>query len=143
MVTVTKPSALRAKRLQKQAALVLAAHVQAKTAKYQAVTQAYQAQQAALANQQAALAEIAQIQAKYGVSVQLTAQPRANSATPAPSSAAILVNGVYYNPCKAVHAICAMHSTRKAAIAACIAAGINPATASTQYGIYHKKHSTK
>jgi hypothetical protein len=139
VTTTPVVNTLRAARLQKQAALLLAAHVAAKQTKFAAVTQAYLQNQAALQKQQSYLAEIAQIQAKYGITLQASAAPRANSATPAPSASAVCVNGTYYNPCKAVHALAAIHGTRKATIAAAVALGINHATASTQYGIYKSK----
>lgn len=138
--TKKQVSALRAKRVAALQVALLQKRVANKQAKYQAAMHAYQQQQQALANQQAYLAEIAQIQAKYGVSATITAAPRANSATPQPSASAILVNGTYLKPVAAVHALAAIHKNRKATLVACAQAGINPATAATQWGVYKKQH---
>lgn len=90
---------------------------------------------------------VQQAAAQYGINPaqvlapqQVSAYARANSATVVPSVASVQsVGGL--KPCKAVHAICATlpaTATRAQQIAAAVAQGINPATASTQVGIYRK-----
>lgn len=141
----TQPAApnLRALRIAAVQAALVAKRVAAKQAKYLAAQAAFTAQQDLLAKHAAYQLQVAQLQAQYGIAPTQHAAPRANSATVKPSGTAILVNGVHYTPCKAVHAIAALHAgNRKATLAACTAAGINPATAATQYGIYKKKVST-
>lgn len=97
---------------------------------------------AALANAQAYHTALAQLQAQYGVQATSAPKARANSATAVPSAALITFNGAQYTPCKAVHAIAAhCNGVRKATLALCKQVGINPATASTQFGIYRKQHA--
>lgn len=99
------------------------------------------------ARQQAAfITQVQQLAAQYGIN---TAQvlkmhnsnntaARANSGTATPSAAQVMVNGVPYKPTKAVHALCAANptATRAQLLAMCAQHGINPATASTQVGLY-------
>jgi prolyl-tRNA editing enzyme YbaK/EbsC (Cys-tRNA(Pro) deacylase) len=61
---------------------------------------------------------------------------RANSATVAPSSEVVHVNGEALRPCKAVHALCATipNATRSEMLQLCKDNGINPSTAATQVG---------
>lgn len=115
------------------------AHVQAlRAAKNNARKQA--------AAQQAYMLQVQQLAATYGMPVpsftpQVARNARANSATVAPSSSTVTVNGVAYKPCKAVHALCELlgaNATRAEQLQICKDNGINAATASTQVGIYRK-----
>jgi hypothetical protein len=139
---VTAAQTLRARRVAAVQQALYAQRIAAKQAKYTAAVAAYNDAQQKLAQQAAFNAAVAELHAKFGIAVQPVA-PRANSATTAPSASAINVNGVLLKPVAAVHAICAANpnATRKQVIAACIQAGINPATAATQYGVYKQKHA--
>lgn len=95
--------------------------------------------------QQLDLEEKLQAVAKaHGISFEqllAAAKPRANSATETPSKSAISVNGQLLTPCKAVHAICDANATleRKAILELCVNAGINKATAATQFNIWKQE----
>lgn len=125
-------------RMQQRIAKAVAtrqAHQQARVALRQAA-------QEQLANQQAFNMQVQQLAAQYGIAINPAGiAPRANSATAKPSAATVCINGTYYTPCKAVHALAALHGNRKATLAACAAHGINPATASTQWGVYKKQNN--
>lgn len=102
------------------------------------------AEQAAMRKQLELKEKLQVIAEQCGVDLEqllAAAKPRANSATPKPSREAIEVDGVLLPPCKAVHAICAKNQglPRKEVIELCVAAGINKATASTQYQVFHKQ----
>lgn len=100
------------------------------------------AEQAAAQRQLEAKQHLEQAASVLGISVEQllqAAQPRANSATPEPSQPAIMVDGVYMAPCKAVHAIAAKHTNRKDCIEECVRLGINKYTAQTQWGVYRKE----
>jgi hypothetical protein len=112
-----------------------------------AVRAARNAKRAQQRNQQAYMLAVAQLATQYGVAapvhnaVVVAANARANSATVAPSRELVVVNGVGYKPCKAVHALCALlpaDATRAQQLEICKDNGINAATASTQVGIYRK-----
>lgn len=121
------------------------AAVQQQRAQHAAARATKHAAQQLAAQQQAFAVAVQQLAAQHGIpvaQVQLALNPnnalgaRANSATGTPSNPTVMVNGVAYKPTKAVHAIAALYPTRAACIAACIAAGINPSTASTQFSVY-------
>lgn len=111
-----------------------------------AVRAARNAKRAQQRNQQAYMLQVAQLAVQYGVQAPqfgavVAANARANSATVAPSRELVVVNGVGYKPCKAVHALCALlpaDATRAQQLEICKDNGINAATASTQVGIYRK-----
>jgi hypothetical protein len=132
-VATVATSSLRATRIARLTTALLQMRKVAKQAKHFAATQQ--------SNQLQYLQAVAQLQATYNITnpQHLAPNARANSATVQPSAAQIMVNGVLHTPCKAVHALAAIHHTRKATLAACALAGINPSTASTQYGIYAKQ----
>lgn len=113
-----------------------------RAAKHAARIAARAAAQQALANQQAYQTALAQLAATYGFAPpSITPAPRANSATLQPSANQIQVNGVWYKPTHAVHALAALHNgNRKATLAACAAHGINVNTAQTQFAAYKKLH---
>lgn len=98
------------------------------------------------AQQQAYMLQVQQLAAQYGMpapnfGAQVSAYARANSETIAPSNTSVVVQGVAYKPCKAVHALCATlpaTATRAEQLQLCKDNGINAATASTQVGIYRK-----
>jgi hypothetical protein len=140
--TVTAAQVLRARRVAAVQAALYARYHAAKQAKHAAAVAAYNEAQQKLANEQAFAAALAQLHAQFGIAVQPVA-PRANSATTNPSAQAINVNGVLLKPVAAVHAICAANpnAARKQVIALCVQAGINPATAATQYNVYKQKHA--
>lgn len=99
-----------------------------------------------VAAQQAYQLQVQQLAAQYGLPApsfapQVSAFARANSETIAPSNTTIVVDGVTYKPCKAVHALCATlpaDATRAQQMQLCTDNGINRATASTQVAIYRK-----
>lgn len=94
-------------------------------------------QQIAHNKQQAYMLAVQQLAVQYGVPVPNTLSVRAynNPQKHAPSA----VRGA----CAQVHAIAAQHNgVRSATLAACAAAGINPATAATQYAKYAKAART-
>lgn len=101
------------------------------------------ANRAAKRNHAAGMLAVQQLCAQYGLPLPVMGTAaRANSATNTPSNTSIMVNGVLYKPTKAVHAIAAQcNYVRKATIAACVAAGINAATASTQFAVASKAHA--
>lgn len=125
---------------------------QTRAARIAAVCNAYRARarnaklaQHAAAQQQAqhaaGMLAMQQLAAQYGLPAPVfgaAPNARANSATAQPSVAMVNINGTMHKPTKAVHVLAAMHITRKATLAACAAHGINPATASTQFGVYQK-----
>lgn len=118
-------TALRTQRIANLTTALLAKRATAKNTKY--------ATTCANANKQAYMLAVQQLAAQYGVTVPAMHTARAaGTAKHAPST----VSGA----CAQVQAIAAQHTTRAATIAACIAAGINPATASTQYAKYRKAH---
>lgn len=92
------------------------------------------------------VAGVQQLAAQQGIAPQQVAamlgmqarNARANSATVAPSSSAVVVQGSALRPCAAVHALCAQypHYTRAQMVQLCVDNGINKATASTQVGVY-------
>lgn len=139
--TVANAQSLRARRValvQTQRAVKYRA---AKLQAHNVAQAAWVAQQQQLQQTQAFNLAVQQLAAQYGVAINPTSvAPRANSATVQPSSNVVLVNGVYLRPVAAVHAIAAQYNNRKQTIAACLAAGINPATAATQWGVYKKQH---
>lgn len=102
---------------------------------------AREAAQQLLAKQQAYELAIAQLAAQYGFTPPTVAPaPRANSATTQPSNNQVQVNGVWYKPTHAVHALAALHNgNRKATLAACAQHGINPNTAQTQFAVWKGK----
>lgn len=132
---------LRTKRIAAVTAALFAQRTAFKAQRYSvAVTAAQQAaaQAAAVQQAQALQAQAAALLAQHGIQVGTAA--RANSATSNPSAALVSVAGQQLTPCKAAQAIAAQHyPNRKAAMQAAQSAGINPATASTQYGIYAKQ----
>jgi hypothetical protein len=81
------------------------------------------------ANKAAYQQQVQQLQASYGVAATSSAT-RSNTAQHARSA----VTGA----CALVHQLAQQHVTRAATLAACVAAGINPATAATQYAKYRK-----
>lgn len=118
---------------------------QAKLAKHQAAQVAWEQHQAAMQQKLALENDLQAIAAKHGVALEQLMQaalPRANSATPKPSAAAIVVNGELLTPCKAVHALCASNPTltRKQLVALAVQHGINENTAQTQYGVFKAKN---
>lgn len=132
--TVVQPVTLRARRVAAVQVALMQRRVAAKQAKFAQVQHA-----AKVAAYQAAVAALAQ---QHGLPVPTVAlAPRANSATVQPSSAVITVNGVQYKPTKAVHAIAAANpnATRKQVLQLCINAGINQATAATQYNVFKQQ----
>ena len=123
--TVAIPATLRAVRVARVQAALLRNRIVAKQ-------QAFAAQQQA-AKQSAYMLAVQQLAAQYGVPVPNTLSVRAhnNQQKHAPSA----VQGA----CAQVHAIAAQcGGVRAATLAACKAAGINPATAATQYAKYRK-----
>ncbi len=85
------------------------------------------------ANKAAYMQQVQQLQATYGVAATSNAT-RSNVAVHARSA----VSGA----CAAVHALAAAHNGNRAAtLAACVAAGINPATAATQFAKYKKANA--
>lgn len=122
----SKPvSSLRAKRIAALQVACYAKRVASKQAKHAAATNA--------AKQAAYLVAVQQLAAQYGVPVPTQAVrsvPTQQRFAPSSKPGA----------CKQVHAICAANptSTRAQVLALCYAAGINPATASTQYALYRK-----
>lgn len=126
MKNATKNVTLRATRIAAVQQALYAKRVAAKQAKYVAAQQAYTAAQQAIANKQAYLAEIAALATKYGITA-----PQ-QSVTKAPRSS---------GACAQVWAIAAQHGyDRKATLAACVAAGINAATAATQFALAKRAH---
>lgn len=121
--------------------------MQQRIAQVQAVRAAKNNARVQQRNQQAYLLAVQQLAAQYGVTapVQTVAlNARANSATVAPSTALVSVQGVQYKPCAAVHALCATlpaTATRAQMLQLCKDNGINAATASTQVGIYRKQQA--
>lgn len=111
-----------------------------------AVRSVRNAARTAAKQQQAYMVAVQQLAVQYGVQAPsfapaVAANARANSATVSPSTESIVVQGVAYKPCKAVHALCATlpaDATRKQQMELCMDNGINRATASTQVGIYRK-----
>lgn len=85
------------------------------------------------ANKQAYTLQVQQLQAQYGVAA-TSAATRTNTAVHARSA----VQGA----CAMVHQLAAQYGTRAATLAACKAAGINPATAATQYARYKQQQAT-
>lgn len=138
--TPASSTKLRSTRIAKVTALLLAQHLAAKQQRYIVAVAQQQQQAQKYAAQQAIALAVAQYQTQYGTTPAVTLQgARANSATARPSAALVTVQGLAHKPCQAVHAIAAMHyPNRKAAMLACSDAGINPATASTQYAAYSK-----
>lgn len=142
VIAVEQPMDQLASLRQRRVAMVQAAVQKLRMAarqQYQQARQAALAKQQELAKRQAFELQVAQLAAQYGIAVNpAQVAPRANSATFVPSSNQINVGGQYFTPCKAVHAIAASMptATRKQVLEACIAAGINKATASTQYGLW-------
>lgn len=85
------------------------------------------------ANKAAYQQQVQQLQASYGVAATSSAT-RSNTAQYARSS----VQGA----CAAVHALAVQHGgVRAATLAACVAAGINPATAATQFAKWKKANT--
>lgn len=117
-----------------------------RVAAVQAVRSAKNAARKQHAAQHAYMLQVQQLAAQYGLPVpsfapQVSAFARANSETIAPSATMVVVNGVAYKPCKAVHALCATlpaNATRKQQMQLCTDHKINGATASTQVAIYRK-----
>lgn len=136
--SVAAEPSLRAKRVAMVQTTLVQRRAAAKQAAYAARKQAYEAEQAARAKQQQFQLKVAELAAEFGIPAVQVA-PRANSATVQPSNSAILIEGQYLTPCKAVHAIAAKHRNRKATLAECKALGINPATAATQWGVFKKQ----
>lgn len=123
--TVVVPATLRAVRI---ARVQVALH-----AKRIAKKQAVHAAAASASKQQAYMLAVQQLAAQFGVPVPNTLSVRAynNPQKHAPSA----VQGA----CAQVHAIAAQcGGVRATTLAACKAAGINPATAATQYAKYRK-----
>lgn len=119
--------ATRAQRLLKQATLLLAKHVAAKQATFTTATNK--------AKNNAYQLAVAQLQAQYGIAP--TVQLARTNGAPVHAPSTAQQGGV----CKQVHAIAAQcNGVRSATLAACAAAGINPATAATQYAVYKKAH---
>lgn len=97
-------------------------------------------------NQRAFMLALQEQAAQYGIAPEQVAKmlgatdraARANSGTIAPSNEMVVVNGVAYKPCKAVHALCDTipNATRAEMLELCKDNGINAATASTQVGKY-------
>lgn len=119
MVKHTQVSALRAARTAAVTAAVTAIATQVRT------------QQRNARKQQAYMLAVQQVAARYGMQVPNTLSVRATGARAqqhAPSSTG--------GACKQVHAIAAANNYNRAnTLAACKAAGINPATAATQYAL--------
>lgn len=140
-------SPVRAKRLAAYHAELVKRRVATKQAEFEAAVAAFKESQAAKERAAAYEAAVAQAQAlvaeaaaKYGVAVQSVA-PRANSATSSPSKQQVEVDGVWYLPTKAVHALCDKYQgVRKHVLEAAKLLGINEATASTQYGHWKRAH---
>jgi hypothetical protein len=110
-------------------------HKAARTAKATALA----TQQQGLQQIAALQLQVAQLQQQYGVATK-QGSARANSATVVPSVALVQVAGAAMQPCAAARAIAVQHyPNRKAALKAMLLAGINVATASTQYGIVRKQ----
>lgn len=137
---VTKLQANAVTRMQQRIAAAKAkraAHQQARIA-------AREAAQQQLANMQAYNLAVAQLAAQYGMQAPQQIAPRANSATAKPSASSICINGTYYTPCKAVHALCVLHNgVRKQVLAAAKQHGINPATAATQYSVWRNNNKVQ
>ncbi len=126
VVTVAQPATLRATRIARVQVALHAQRIAAKQQHYVAQTQH--------AKQQAYLHAVQQLAAHYGIDpAQNTIAVRAVNTVQqhAPSAVA--------GACKRVHEIAAQcNGVRSATLAACKAAGINPATAATQYAKYRK-----
>jgi hypothetical protein len=125
VATVVVPATLRALRIARLQVALLQQRMVAKK-------QAFVARNLA-AQQQSYMLAVQQLAAQYGLPVPNTLSVRAvnNVQKHAPSA----VQGA----CAQVHAIAAQHNgVRSATLAACKAAGINPATAATQYAKYRK-----
>lgn len=95
----------------------------AKQAKHQQVTAAH--------NAAAYMQAVQQLATQYGL-------PAPTLAKRAVRTTQLHAASTAQNPCKQVHAFADIHKTRAATLAACTAAGINPATASTQYAKWLK-----
>ena len=118
---------LRTLRIAKQQALLLSKHVANKQARYVLAVQK--------SNNSAYQLAVAQLQQQYGVAP--TVQLARTNGTPLYAPSTPQANGV----CKQVHALCVMHKgVRANVLAACKQAGINPATAATQFAVYKKQH---
>ena len=129
VATVAIPTTLRAIRV---ARIQVALHTKRITEKKQSyITKTLHAKQ------QAYMLQVQQLAAEYGLPLPNTLSVRNNSTAQkhAPSATA--------GACAQVHAIAAAHKgERKATLAACVVAGINPHTAATQYAKYRKANIT-
>jgi len=128
MATYTKPASVT--KTQQNAPARMAARV----AKALAVRQQHHAARKAQRATAAYAAELAAMQAKYAaLGITLPTLVKAANTTPRQPHG----SGV----CQQVWAIAAAQGyVRKATLAACAAAGINPATAATQYALAAKAH---
>lgn len=127
LVTVAAPTTLRAQRIAKVQVLLHSKRIAAKQ-------QAYHAAQVAH-NQQAYMLAVQQLAVQYGVAAPTTLSVRnaVHKQQHAPSAAS--------GACAQVHAIAAANNyVRAATLAACKQAGINPATAATQYAIAKRNY---
>ncbi len=124
--TVVVPQTLRALRIARLQVALLQQRIAAKQVAHAVRTQA--------ANQQAYLLAAQQLAAQYGINPAhntLAVRSVHTKQQHAPSAVA--------GACAKVHAIAAQcNGVRSATLAACKAAGINPATAATQYAKYRK-----
>lgn len=119
---------LRATRIAAVQQELYVRHIAAKQAKFTQVNNA--------AIQKAYMLEVQQIAAKYNLPVPNTMSVRSAPGTQKHAPSAM------QGACARVHAIAAQcNGVRSATLAACIAAGINPATAATQYAKYKKAHA--
>lgn len=136
-------SPVRAQRLNAIAQALVSKRVADKQARHAAAMSAWEATQAEMAKQKEFEQAVAQLQQQYGITLKPVA-PRANSATEKPSPTSIMVDGVSYLPTKAVHALFHKHKgNRKAVLEEAKDLGINPSTATTQYGVAKKEHGYK
>lgn len=127
----TAVSALRTARITRVQQALFVRHIAAKHAKHVQATN--------VANQQAYTLAVQQLAAQYGVTVPANAQRTLlGSATNiAPKHAPSANQG----SCALVHQLAAANGyNRKATLAAAAAAGVNPATAATQYNVARKAH---
>ena len=125
--SVATTSTLRANRVAAVQSALLLRRSAAKATKYLAAVAAYNAVAEAAAKQAAYQAELKALQEKFGFAM----QPATKVSAPRGTGA-----------CAQVHAIAAANKfDRKATLAACAAAGINPATAATQYAVAKKAAS--
>lgn len=124
--TAHVPATLRALRIARVQVALYAKHVAAKAQAHAARTSA--------ANRTAYMLAAQQLAAHYGIAAEhttLAVRAVHTKQQHAPSAEA--------GACKRVHAIAAQcNGVRSATLAACAAAGINPATAATQYAKYRK-----